>query len=287
MSYSETARKDAEHLRLLSIFYYVMAALTGLFGLFFLIYVLMGGVLAVAGAASGGDESAPMTFLGFILAIFGLGLVALQVGSAGLLYFTGRSLVARKRYVFCMVIAGLNCLSFPLGTALGVFTFIVLLRPSVKELFEPGGADPVRREVDELFHAVAGPHAEAGAKALLRLAELYRTSGRGTVAYYGFQPAGPAEVLRHRWGCRVLARAVPNMIEMMDGPLAAPAEEVLRAVQGRSPAGSGHETWKNWWDETGRALFENAGGSWDDVVRPCPPECAACLAHERRAGAAR
>ena len=35
-----------------------------------------------------------------------------------------------------MIIAGINCLGIPLGTTLGVFTFIVLLRPSVQHVFD-------------------------------------------------------------------------------------------------------------------------------------------------------
>lgn len=37
---------------------------------------------------------------------------------------------ARHR-MFSLVVAGINCLNFGLGTALGVFTFLVLLRPTV------------------------------------------------------------------------------------------------------------------------------------------------------------
>ena len=41
------------------------------------------------------------------------------------------------------MVAGLNCLHMPLGTLLGVFTFIVLARPSVQALFEQrSGAAP-------------------------------------------------------------------------------------------------------------------------------------------------
>ena len=36
---------------------------------------------------------------------------------------------------FCLIIAGLECISFPLGTLLGVFTLITLNRESVKTLF--------------------------------------------------------------------------------------------------------------------------------------------------------
>ena len=37
----------------------------------------------------------------------------------------------RRARTFSLVMAGVNCLSVPLGTTLGVFTFIVLLRESV------------------------------------------------------------------------------------------------------------------------------------------------------------
>ena len=35
-----------------------------------------------------------------------------------------------------MVIAALECLSVPLGTLLGVFTLVVLSRPSVRDSFD-------------------------------------------------------------------------------------------------------------------------------------------------------
>lgn len=51
----------------------------------------------------------------------------------------GRALAQRRRYTFCLVIAGVACMFMPFGTVLGVFTIIVLLRDSVKELFATGG----------------------------------------------------------------------------------------------------------------------------------------------------
>ena len=38
----------------------------------------------------------------------------------------------RKHRIFSLVVAGVNCLQFPFGTALGIFTFIVLSRVGVK-----------------------------------------------------------------------------------------------------------------------------------------------------------
>ncbi len=42
---------------------------------------------------------------------------------------------ARRHRTFSIVIASLSCMSFPFGTILGVFTLIVLVRPSVKILY--------------------------------------------------------------------------------------------------------------------------------------------------------
>ena len=49
--------------------------------------------------------------------------------------YAGRCLNERRHYTFCMVMAGIACMFMPFGTILGVFTIIVLVRPSVKALF--------------------------------------------------------------------------------------------------------------------------------------------------------
>jgi len=75
-------------------------------------------------------------------AIFtGLGaLVFVSVeGMAALSFFTGRFLSRRQHHTFCVVISILNCLSLPFGTALGVFSILVLQRSSVKALFSGTG----------------------------------------------------------------------------------------------------------------------------------------------------
>jgi len=48
---------------------------------------------------------------------------------------TGRFLAKRKHYLFCLVMAGIESIFMPFGTVLAVFTIIVLMRDSVKELF--------------------------------------------------------------------------------------------------------------------------------------------------------
>ncbi len=50
----------------------------------------------------------------------------------------GRSLARRKNSTHCYVMAALSCVNVPFGTLLGVFTLVVLSRPTVKELFNDG-----------------------------------------------------------------------------------------------------------------------------------------------------
>ena len=57
-------------------------------------------------------------------------------GSAMLNVISGFCLRARKGRTFSFVVAGVNCLHIPFGTTLGVFTIIVLLRDSVRDLYE-------------------------------------------------------------------------------------------------------------------------------------------------------
>jgi hypothetical protein len=52
-----------------------------------------------------------------------------------LLIVAGRFLSKRKHYMFCLVMAAISCIFMPFGTILGIFTIIVLMQPSVKQLF--------------------------------------------------------------------------------------------------------------------------------------------------------
>jgi hypothetical protein len=81
-----------------------------------------------------GSEPPPLLMSGVFMGL-GLFFSILTIGFAYCTYLAGKSLRDRQRYTFCLVIAGINFLSMPLGTILGVFTFVVLQRPSVKVMF--------------------------------------------------------------------------------------------------------------------------------------------------------
>ena len=125
-------RADADHLRLLSVFYYVAAGLSALFSLF-PVFHLVFGIAMVAGRLEPDDPMSATVgwiFIGVALVFIMGGLVF-----AACLAAAGRALARRGHYIFCVVVAAIACAAYPVGTALGVFTIIVLMRDSVKGAF--------------------------------------------------------------------------------------------------------------------------------------------------------
>lgn len=130
--------QDEEHLRLLSIFHYVVGGLGALFACFPLIYLAFG-VFALAAPRTftgAHGEPAPV-FVGWLLIALGGGLTLIGWTAAGLAVYAGRCLARRAHYTFCFVMACAECLFAPFGTVLGIFTILVLNRPGGRALFGP------------------------------------------------------------------------------------------------------------------------------------------------------
>jgi len=127
---------DEEHLRLLSIFHYVVAAMAAIIAGFPLIHVTLGLVMVLAPQSMGPPSGPPPAFIGWFFVVMGGLFVFLGLCFAGMVFYGGRCIAKRKHYTFCLVAAGLSCLFMPFGTVLGVFTLVVLMRPTVKQLFE-------------------------------------------------------------------------------------------------------------------------------------------------------
>ncbi len=124
--------QDNEHLKLLTIFHYVVGAVAALFACFPFIHFFIG-VGMVAGWFPDTDPAAEK-FGVFMIVIAGF-FILLGWTYAALLITAGRFLARKRHRTFCLVIAGVSCIFLPFGTVLGVFTIIVLMRPSVQELF--------------------------------------------------------------------------------------------------------------------------------------------------------
>jgi hypothetical protein len=126
--------QDAEHLRLLSIFHFVVAGMTALFALFPIIHLIMG-LAIVSGAFPATQGEEVPAFFGWFFVVFAGTWIVFGLAFAALLALGGRALRRRRQYTFCLVVAGLACILMPFGTVLGVFTIVVLMRESVKQMF--------------------------------------------------------------------------------------------------------------------------------------------------------
>jgi hypothetical protein len=127
------AKTDADHLRLLAVFHFVFAGLS-LLGLAFLglHYALFDNFFADPESwmpAEGGPPppDALMEMMRAFYAVFAVLLMLILIAEV----LSGWFLLKHKYRTFSLIVAGVNCVQVPLGTVLGVFTFIVLLRDSV------------------------------------------------------------------------------------------------------------------------------------------------------------
>jgi hypothetical protein len=130
---------DGEHIKLLSIFHFVVAGLAFLgIAFLFLHYFMMSSVFSNPDMWKSQNNNAPpfpkdflKTFIWFYFfmgAIFGTACI--------LNLLSGFFLRQRRHRTFSIVVGGLNCLQIPFGTILGVFTIIVLSRNSVRERYD-------------------------------------------------------------------------------------------------------------------------------------------------------
>jgi hypothetical protein len=132
--------KDLEHLRLLSIFHYVLGGLIAIISLFPFIHLFMG-VFFLLNASEmrkgmkPGEPDSPVEVFGAMFIIIPAVIILCGFTLAVCTIIAGRKLAKQKSYMFCFVVAAILCVFAPLGTILGVFTILVLLRDSVKQLF--------------------------------------------------------------------------------------------------------------------------------------------------------
>lgn len=134
--------QDDEHLRLLVIFHYIVGAVTALFGCLPLVHLMMGIMLVLhpemmtpQGVGAGPAPPAMPAFFGWFFIVFASVFILAGWGLAAFLVYAGRCIARRQHHLLCLIVAGIACCFFPFGTALGVCTFVVLLRPPVQGMF--------------------------------------------------------------------------------------------------------------------------------------------------------
>jgi hypothetical protein len=138
--------ENEQYLKILAIFYYILGALLALVGFFPIIHLWLGYMMVFMPNQMGGRGNPPPAALGWFFMIMAAGVMVSLWGLALCMILTGRYLIRHRHHMFCLVIAALVCMNAPLGTVLGVFTLVLLLKPEVKEMFE-GRADGLQREL--------------------------------------------------------------------------------------------------------------------------------------------
>lgn len=130
---------DTTHLKLIEIFHFLMCGLSVLYGGFlFVHYTFMSTMFSnpeMWKNANRPPDFDPRQFFHMFVWIYIL-MGAWGVISLVLNLISGLCIHARKARMFSLVVAGVNCVNLPLGTVLGVFTFLILLRPSVSALYQ-------------------------------------------------------------------------------------------------------------------------------------------------------
>lgn len=123
---------DNEHLNLLSIFYFIFGGLTIFTSFIILVYITLFSAIFTNIPLEGSDiEDFPFEILFFVFA----GLFLLVFGYGILLIIAGINIRKKAKRVFSLIIGAMALISFPFGTAMGVFSIIVLTRNSVIELY--------------------------------------------------------------------------------------------------------------------------------------------------------
>jgi nitrogen fixation/metabolism regulation signal transduction histidine kinase len=129
---------DEEHLRLLRIGYLVAGGADLFFAFIPIIYIVIGiGISAVGISVPTRPNEPNPAVIGLFLIVFGIVFSLFFVAQSVLQLLAARALGQRRSRLLCQIAAGASCLQMPWGVLLAVFTFIVLGKASVKQLFDP------------------------------------------------------------------------------------------------------------------------------------------------------
>ena len=136
---------DVQQLKLLSIFHYVAAVLLAVMACIPVIHLLLGIFIVTAPASMAGRGQPPPAFMGWVFIVIASAAILGGWTIAVLMGLAGRFLARRQHRLYCLVVSAVECLWTPFGTVLGILTLLVLIRPSVIELFN----HPVRLDDPE------------------------------------------------------------------------------------------------------------------------------------------
>ena len=122
--------EDSE-VRLLARLHYALGLLTAICSLIGVPFIWIGAP-ALRQPAETGDVAGILSFS------FGVVWLSLCLVHGGVLAYIGRLIATYRRWWLVMIFSVLHLINVPLGTALGIYVFIVLRRETIKQRFESG-----------------------------------------------------------------------------------------------------------------------------------------------------
>jgi len=122
------------HLSTLSILHFVYGAFLCVSGLAAVFIIGVGTLIGSELITDSGGEPVPEVIGGFIQA-FGLTILILVELWGVLNLLSGYWIGRRTNHTASMIIGALNCLSIPIGLALGIFTLITLSSKEVEDAY--------------------------------------------------------------------------------------------------------------------------------------------------------
>lgn len=125
---------DEKHLDQLSLGFKIYAGINALFSCFPFIHLFLG-IMMVTGRMNDGANPPPAAF-GWFFIVFAAVFIIIGWTFSICNFYAGKFLKDRRNYTFCFVMSCINCAMVPFGTVLGVFSIIVLVRDSVKNIFK-------------------------------------------------------------------------------------------------------------------------------------------------------
>jgi hypothetical protein len=128
--------KDIDHLKLLGLFHLIWGVLSILFGLVFGLFYIGFGASNVEITGNLSSGAAHQLFI-----IIGVVVLVLSAIYGIMMIMAGGMFRKQRGYGFCFFISILDLFGFP-SLVLGIFALMVLVRPTVKDLFKGGGVLP-------------------------------------------------------------------------------------------------------------------------------------------------
>ncbi len=129
--------EENKYVNLLSVFHYVVGGLTALISCIFLLHFFVGLAMVTGMFPMKPGDTPPPQLFGWFFVVMGAVFVFGGWTIAVSMIVAGIKLKKHKARIFCMVVAGIECMFMPFGTVLGVFTLILLNKDSIKQAFVP------------------------------------------------------------------------------------------------------------------------------------------------------